>query len=145
MMGFFKNREKLPKGDSVSVSETLEALNYNEDGLVPAIAQQSGSNEIVMLAWMNRAAIEETLATGRVCYWSRSRQKFWRKGESSGQVQNLLSMRFDCDGDALLLTVDQTGPACHTGRRSCFYHRIEGDRVIIESDPIIDPEKLYGK
>lgn len=145
MMGFFKNREKLPKGDSVSVSETLEALNYNEDGLVPAIAQQSGSNEIVMLAWMNRAAIEETLATGRVCYWSRSRQKFWRKGESSGQVQNLLSMRFDCDGDALLLTVDQTGPACHTGRRSCFYHRVEGDRVIIESDPMIDPEKLYGK
>ena len=144
-MGLFKTREKAAVGDAISLKDALDALKYNEDGLVPAIAQQTGSNEVVMMAWMNRAAIEETLTTGRVCYWSRSRQAFWRKGESSGQVQKLLEMRLDCDGDALLLTVDQVGPACHTGRRSCFYHRVDGKSVVIDSEPLIDPEELYGK
>jgi phosphoribosyl-AMP cyclohydrolase len=110
---------------------------------VPAIAQQYDTGEVLMLAWMNRPAIEESLETGRVCYWSRSRQQFWRKGESSGQVQLLRSMAFDCDGDTILLKVDQTGPACHTGRRSCFFVEVEGDKVTIASEPMIDPEELY--
>ena len=98
-----------------------------------------------MLAWMNRESLDETLATGRVCYFSRSRQKLWRKGETSGQVQNLREMRLDCDGDTLLLMVDQTGPACHTGRKSCFYNLVKDDEVIVDADPIIDPQQLYGK
>jgi phosphoribosyl-AMP cyclohydrolase len=96
-----------------------------------------------MVAWMNADAIKETLATGRVCYWSRSRQALWRKGETSGQVQRLHELRLDCDGDALLLLVDQTGPACHTGRRSCFYNAVRGDRLEVISDPLIDPDELY--
>ncbi len=98
-----------------------------------------------MMAWMNRESLEETLATERVCYWSRSRQKLWRKGESSGQVQQLRELRLDCDGDTLLLLVDQTGPACHTGRRSCFYNAVQGDRVVVVTEPLIDPDQLYGK
>lgn len=98
-----------------------------------------------MMAWMNRASIEETLRTGRVCYWSRSRQRFWRKGESSGQVQQLKEMRFDCDQDTILLRVDQQGAACHTGRRHCFFYKVEGETVIIDSEPLIDPAELYGK
>ncbi|MEE9444208.1 MAG: phosphoribosyl-AMP cyclohydrolase [Cocleimonas sp.] len=123
----------------------INNLKYNNDGLIPAIAQQHDTKEVLMMAWMNKASIEESLKTGRVCYWSRSRQAFWRKGESSGQVQMLKEFRVDCDSDTLLLLVDQTGPACHTGRRSCFYQRSEGDELIIDSEPLIDPEKLYGK
>ena len=98
-----------------------------------------------MMAWMNRAAIEETLATGRVCYYSRSRGGLWRKGESSGQTQILKSLRIDCDGDTLLLDVDQTGPACHTGRRDCFFWRVDGDEVELDKSPLINPDQLYGK
>ena len=123
----------------------IDALKYNKDGLIPAIAQQYDTKEVLMMAWMNRDSIKESLATGRVCYWSRSRQAFWRKGESSGQVQMLKELRLDCDRDTLLLLVDQTGPACHTGRRSCFYQLAEGDRLKIDSEPLIDPEELYGK
>ena len=94
---------------------------------------------------MNRASIEETLQTGRVCYWSRSRNQFWRKGESSGQMQILKEMRFDCDADTILLFVDQTGPACHTGRRSCFYSKVAGEQVIVDRDILIDPTTLYKK
>lgn len=137
--------EKMKLGESVSLSETLDGLPYNSDGLVPAIAQQHDTKEVLMMAWMNRSAIEETLKTGRVCYWSRSRQSYWRKGESSGQVQFLKSMFFDCDGDTILLLVDQTGPACHTGRRNCFYNKVEGDKVVVDADPLIDPDELYGK
>ncbi|KAG1652872.1 Phosphoribosyl-AMP cyclohydrolase [Nymphon striatum] len=93
----------------------IDELKFNEDGLIPAVAQQFDTNEVLMMAWMNKASIEESLETNRVCYWSRSRQAFWRKGESSGQVQMLKEFRVDCDGDTLLLLVDQTGPACHTG------------------------------
>ena len=99
----------------------LDKVAFNADGLVTAVAQQHDTGEVLMLAWMSREAVAETLQTGQVCYFSRSRQKLWRKGESSGQVQKLVEMRVDCDGDALLLLVDQTGVACHTGRRSCFY------------------------
>lgn len=123
----------------------LDTLTYNEDGLIPAIAQQFDSHEVLMMAWMNKASIKESLETGRVCYWSRSRQAFWRKGESSGQVQMLKQFRVDCDSDTLLLFVDQTGPACHTGRRSCFYQLAEGDALKIDSEPLIDPKELYGK
>ncbi|MDE2392063.1 MAG: phosphoribosyl-AMP cyclohydrolase, partial [Rhodospirillales bacterium] len=99
----------------------LAAIAFNAEGLVAAIAQQHDTGEVLMMAWMNAQAIEETLRTGQVCYFSRSRQKLWRKGESSGQKQSLVEMRIDCDGDALLLLVNQEGVACHTGRRSCFY------------------------
>ena len=126
-----------------SLKQSLDQLKYNDDGLIPAIAQQFDTHEVLMMAWMNHASIEETLQTGRVCYWSRSRQKFWRKGEESGQVQLLKELRFDCDADTILVIVDQTGPACHTGRRSCFYNKVEGEQVIIDSEPMIDPSKLY--
>jgi len=140
-----KETEKLKVGESLPLDGVLESLPYNNDGLIPAIAQQHDTGEVLMMAWMNRAALEETLETDRVCYWSRSRQKFWRKGESSGQVQILKEMSFDCDGDTMLLKVDQTGPACHTGRRSCFYNLVKGDRVEVAFEPLIDPDQLYGK
>lgn len=122
----------------------IEHLKFDANGLVAAIAQQHDTGEVLMLAWMNQAAIEETLSTGRVCYFSRSRNKLWRKGETSGQVQSLIEMRLDCDGDALLLLVDQQGVACHTGRRSCFYKAVRGSELIEISQPVIQPEDLYG-
>ncbi|TXH66130.1 MAG: phosphoribosyl-AMP cyclohydrolase [Thiothrix sp.] len=127
-----------------SLVAMIEQLKFNEAGLIPAIAQQHDTGEMLMMAWMNRASIEETLKTGRVCYWSRSRQAFWRKGESSGQVQLLKELRFDCDLDTILLLVDQTGPACHTGRRHCFFYKVEGTQVIVDSEPLIDPKTLYA-
>ena len=99
----------------------MAEIAYNAQGLVPAIAQQHDTGEVLMLAWMNAESVAETLATGRVCYWSRSRQALWRKGETSGNIQRLVEMRLDCDRDAVLLRVEQTGPACHTGERSCFF------------------------
>jgi phosphoribosyl-AMP cyclohydrolase len=141
----FKDLEGLHSGDSVPLEQALGELPWNADGLLPAIAQQYDSGEVLMLAWMNEAALRETLAIGRVCYWSRSRRSLWRKGESSGQVQMLKELRFDCDGDTILCKVDQTGPACHTGRRDCFYNKVEGDRLTVDKDPIIDPRDLYGK
>lgn len=98
-----------------------DTLRYNDAGLIPAIAQDAVSGEVLMMAWMNAEAVARTLETGRVTYWSRSRQAFWVKGESSGHVQELIDIRVDCDRDCLLLLVRQTGPACHTNRRSCFY------------------------
>ncbi len=140
-----KQNERAPRGASLPWREVLETLPFNEQGLLPAIAQQYDTGEVLMMAWMNREALEETLRTGRVCYWSRSRGKLWRKGESSGQVQMLKELRLDCDGDTLLLRVDQQGPACHTGRRSCFYNVLRDDRVEVAEAPLIDPEVLYGK
>lgn len=127
----------------VKLSDALDKLKYTAEGLIPAIAQQYDTQEVLMMAWMNRSSIEETLQTGRVCYWSRSRNNYWRKGEQSGQMQVLKELRFDCDADTLLLLVDQTGPACHTGRRSCFYNKVEGDQVIIDREVLIDPHTLY--
>jgi phosphoribosyl-AMP cyclohydrolase len=98
-----------------------ETLRFNPDGLIPAVAQDARSGEVLMLAWMNAQSVKRTLATGRVTYWSRSRQEFWMKGATSGNIQELVSMRVDCDRDCLLLQVNQTGPACHTGRRTCFF------------------------
>ena len=126
-----------------SLSNALDKLKYTAEGLIPAIAQQYNTQEVLMMAWMNRASIEETLQTGRVCYWSRSRNNYWRKGEQSGQMQVLKELRFDCDADTILLLVDQTGPACHTGRRSCFYNKVEGEQVIIDRKVLIDPHTLY--
>jgi len=144
-MGFFKQLESLDTGESVALDDALAALPWNSDGLLPAIAQQYDSGEVLMMAWMNEESLRETLANRRVCYWSRSRQSLWRKGESSGQVQDLKELRLDCDGDTILLKVDQTGPACHTGRRDCFYSKVEGDRLIVDKAPLIDPAELYGK
>ncbi len=122
----------------------LGAIRFDAAGLVPAIAQEARTGEVLMLAWMNREAVAETLAMGRVCYFSRSRAALWRKGETSGQVQRLVELRLDCDGDALLALVEQTGVACHTGRRSCFFHAIRDGAVTSIAEPEADPEALYG-
>jgi phosphoribosyl-AMP cyclohydrolase len=130
---------------TAAAEAVLAALKPDADGLVPAIAQSHDTGEVLMLAWMNRAAIEETLRTGQVCYWSRSRQALWRKGETSGQTQRLVELRVDCDGDTLLLLVEQKGVACHTGRRTCFY-RAARDESLVEIAPVaISPEDLYGR
>ncbi len=102
----------------------LDDLKWDRDGLIPAIAQDSANGEVLMMAWMNRESLTQTLATGRATYWSRSRQSFWIKGESSGHTQTVHAVRYDCDGDCLLLSVAQVGAACHTGERSCFYREI---------------------
>jgi phosphoribosyl-AMP cyclohydrolase len=128
----------------MTAKELLDTLAFDRDGLIPAIAQQHDSGEVLMLAWMNRAAIDETLATGRVCYWSRSRRSLWRKGETSGQTQSLVEFRVDCDSDCLLLLVDQKGVACHTGRRSCFFTAIRGGAAETIAAVEVDPAKLYG-
>ena len=127
-----------------SARALLDTLVFDRDGLIPAIAQQHDSGEVLMLAWMNRAAIDETLSTGRVCYWSRSRKSFWRKGETSGQIQRLVEFRVDCDNDCLLLLVDQKGVACHTGRRNCFFTAIRDGEAQTIADVLVDPDKLYG-
>ncbi len=121
-----------------------DKLRFNSRGLVAAIAQQYDTKEVLMMAWMSQDAIAETLSTGYVTYYSRSRKALWRKGESSGQVQRLLDMRLDCDGDALLLLVDQTGVACHTGRKSCFYRAQRGPELAEILPQEVDPKKLYG-
>ena len=122
-----------------------DALRFDDDGLIAAVAQQHDTGEVLMLAWMNRESIRETVETGQVCYWSRSRAALWRKGERSGQVQRLVELRVDCDGDALLLKVDQTGVACHTGRRSCFFRALRDGDLVTIAEIKIPPEELYGK
>lgn len=123
----------------------LAQLKFDDAGLIPAIAQDADGGEVLMMAWMNRDAVRETLTTRRVCYWSRSRKALWRKGETSGQAQSLVDFRFDCDGDCLLLLVRQEGVACHTGRRSCFF-MAERDGAAIAIAPVLIPEEeLYGK
>ena len=122
----------------------LPALKFDRDGLIAAVAQQHDTGEVLMVAWMNREAVEETLATSQVTYFSRSRAKRWRKGETSGQTQRLVELRVDCDGDALLLLVDQAGAACHTGTRSCFFRAVRGGKLAKITEPIADPETLYG-
>ncbi|MBA2351608.1 MAG: phosphoribosyl-AMP cyclohydrolase [Burkholderiales bacterium] len=113
----------------------LGKVNWTQDGLVPAIAQEAGSNKVLMLAWMNRDALKRTVETGEAVYWSRSRRKLWRKGETSGHIQKIREIRLDCDEDAILLIVEQVGGiACHTGRYSCFFQKLESD-VWINTDP----------
>jgi phosphoribosyl-AMP cyclohydrolase len=130
---------------SDATAALLAIARFDSNGLVPCIAQQHDTGEVLMMAWMNRAAIAETLATGRVTYWSRSRRALWRKGETSGQMQRLVDLRLDCDGDTLLALVEQTGVACHTGRRSCFYRAIRDDGLVALTEPTADPEELYGR
>lgn len=137
----FRQLETSLAGTYVPISTVLNALPFNGDGLIAVVAQQFDSGEVLMLAWMNRAALEETLSTGRACYWSRSRQSLWRKGETSGCIQIVKEVRLDCDGDALLMLVNQTDAACHTGRRSCFYHRLDNEQLLVLSDPPHPMEK----
>ena len=140
------DRAPLPSAlaDLEARAAVLAAARFDGNGLVAAIAQQHDTGEVLMLAWMNAAALEETLSTGRACYFSRSRGRLWRKGETSGQVQAVHDLRLDCDGDAVLLLVEQTGVACHTGRRSCFF-RAPRDGALAElTAPEVAPESLYG-
>ncbi|MEQ8248186.1 MAG: phosphoribosyl-AMP cyclohydrolase [Alphaproteobacteria bacterium] len=128
-----------------ALTQLLAATKFDADGLVPAIAQQHDTGEVLMMAWMNADAIRETLASGRVCYWSRSRQSLWKKGETSGQIQALKELRLDCDGDTILVMVDQTGVACHTGRRNCFYRAVRGGAFTEIAAVETDPKALYGE
>ncbi len=127
-----------------TVEEFIECLVFDANGLVPAVAQQHDTGEVLMMAWMNRAAVAETLKTGEVCYWSRSRNSLWRKGETSGQTQRLVDLRVDCDGDTLLVLVDQKGVACHTGRRNCFFRAVRGGKLVTIAEAEIAPQELYG-
>ena len=124
----------------------LNKVNWSDDGLIPAIAQEAGSNKILTLAWMNRDALKLTAQTGEAVYWSRTRKKLWRKGEESGHVQVVKELRMDCDNDVLLLRVEQRGDiACHTGRHSCFFQRLQ-EGVWIAVDPVLkDPNQIYSK
>lgn len=124
-----------------------EQLKFNADGLIPAIVQDAANGRVLMMAWMNRASLEKTLETGKTHFWSRSRQKFWMKGESSGHTQQVKSVAFDCDGDTLLIQVEQIGAACHEGYRSCFFRSVrdQGRMSEITEDRLEDPEKIYGK
>lgn len=128
---------------SIDPQAALDAITFNADGLVPAIAQQHDSGEVLMMAWMDRAAVLETLQSGRVCYYSRSRRALWRKGEKSGQIQTLRHFRIDCDGDTILLLVDQAGVACHTGHRSCFFRENAVTGLTEIAEVITPPEDLY--
>lgn len=127
-------------------TELLDAIKWNDAGLVPAIAQEHQTGKVLMVAWMNREALALTISEQRAIYWSRSRQKLWRKGEESGNVQTLIELRIDCDSDVVLMQVDQIGGiACHTGRHNCFYKRLE-DGKWVDVEPVLkDPESMYGK
>jgi phosphoribosyl-AMP cyclohydrolase len=124
-----------------AIAALLAEIKFDARGLVPAITQQHDSGEVLMMAWMDRDAVSETMSSRRVCYWSRSRKALWRKGETSGHVQNLVDLRIDCDGDTLLVLVDQEGVACHTGRRNCFFRAIRDDTLVTIAPVIIDMEK----
>ena len=126
--------------------EWLEEIKWNADGLVPVIAQEAGSGQVLMLAWMNREALAATAAEGRAVYWSRSRGRLWRKGEESGHEQVVKDIRLDCDNDTVLLLVEQKGGiACHTGRHHCFFQQLQGDRWQSVEPVIKDASEIYGK
>jgi phosphoribosyl-AMP cyclohydrolase len=122
---YFRSIEKVESGQALALKDILDELSFNDNGLVPVVTQDAVSREVLMLAWMNKKSIRDTLLTGRMTYWSRSRKKKWVKGETSGHFQKLQSMRLDCDGDAILCLVEQTGAACHTGRHNCFYFEVD--------------------
>jgi len=122
----------------------LNEINFNDEGLIPAIAQDAASGRVLMLAWMNREALQLTAEKNEAVYWSRSRQKLWHKGEESGHTQRVVEIRFDCDEDVILLKVEQKGGiACHTGRESCFYRRLQGDQWVEVEGVIKDPKEIY--
>src|SRR6266480_4721155 len=124
-----------------------DQLKFNADGLIPAIIQEAGTGRVLMMAWMNRASLEKTLATGRTHFWSRSRQEFWMKGETSGHIQTVKDVSFDCDGDTLLIQVEQIGAACHEGYKSCFFRSVENqsDAFKITGARLQSSEEIYGK
>ena len=122
----------------------LNKINWTEEGLVPVIAQEVGSGDVLMFAWMDREALKLTAETGRAVYWSRSRKKLWHKGEESGHVQKVLEIRLDCDEDVVLLTVEQVGGiACHTGRHSCFFQKLQGTRWVTDAPVLKNPDEIY--
>ncbi len=125
----------------------FEKLKFTADGLIPAIVQEQSTGRVLMMAWMNRASLDKTLETGKTHFWSRSRQKFWMKGESSGHVQVVKSIAFDCDGDTLLIQVEQVGAACHEGYQSCFFRSMEGrgESFKVTEPQLETPEQIYGK
>lgn len=131
---FFINIESLSSGSSLSLTEVIDEIYFDEQGLIPVITQDANTKSVLMFAWMNQLSLEKTLLSKRMTYWSRSRQQLWLKGETSGHTQELVSMAIDCDGDAILCEVNQTGGACHTGRADCFYLKIdiESNQVIID-------------
>ena len=128
---------------SKTVNSIVRLLLFNSNGLIPVITQQYDTGEVLMMAWMNEDAVRETLGTGQVCYWSRSRRQIWRKGETSGQTQKLLDFKWDCDADTILLQVDQIGVACHTGRHNCFYNAVRDNEIKVISEVKINPEDIY--
>jgi phosphoribosyl-AMP cyclohydrolase len=124
----------------------LDALKWDQQGMIPAIAQDAGSGRVLMFAFMNRQSLQATVDSGTAVYWSRSRQRLWRKGEESGHEQRVLSIHTDCDGDVLLLSIDQVGGiACHTGRESCFFHQLKGDFWVVVDPVLKEPKDIYGK
>jgi phosphoribosyl-AMP cyclohydrolase len=125
----------------------FDKLKYTEDGLIPAIVQEAGTGRVLMMAWMNRASLESTIKTGKTHFWSRSRKKFWMKGEESGHTQTVKDIAFDCDGDTLLIQVDQSGAACHEGFKSCFFRSVEGDgaNFKITEPQLLKPDEIYKK
>lgn len=129
------------------MSTFIDGLKFGADGLLPAIVQDHASGRVLMLAYMNRESVEKTLELGKTVFWSRSRKKFWIKGETSGHFQVVKDIAFDCDGDALLIQVEQTGPACHEGYRSCFFRSVHdgGKKIETTEERMVDPEKIYGK
>jgi phosphoribosyl-AMP cyclohydrolase len=127
-------------------TEWIDEVDWNGDGLVPAIAQDAVSGQVLMVAWMDREALLETVQTGRAVYWSRSRSRLWRKGEESGHVQLVKEIFLDCDGDVVLLKIDQTGGiACHTGRASCFFRKLDTGKWVVTQPVLRDPDQIYGK
>ncbi|HVK56132.1 MAG TPA: phosphoribosyl-AMP cyclohydrolase [Burkholderiales bacterium] len=124
----------------------LNKVNWTEEGLVPAIAQEAGTGKVLMVAWMNRDALKRTVETGEATYWSRSRKKLWHKGEDSGHVQRVIEIHLDCDEDVLLLTVEQLGGiACHTGRHNCFFQKLDGKKWVVTEPVLKAPEEIYKK
>jgi phosphoribosyl-AMP cyclohydrolase len=130
----------------VSDRDWIDGVAWNPDGLVPAVAQDAATGEVLMLAWMNREALDRTVESGEAVYWSRSRKKLWRKGEESGYVQKVREVRIDCDADAILLRVEQVGGiACHTGRESCFFRKLENGTWVTVDPVLKDPKLIYKK
>jgi phosphoribosyl-AMP cyclohydrolase len=127
---------------AAAIEAMLAEVRFDPQGLVPAIAQQHDTGEVLMMAWMDRNAVVETMQTGRACYWSRSRKAPWRKGDTSGHIQTVIDFRVDCDGDTVLMLVDQTGVACHTGRHNCFFRAIRGGKLEEIAPVQIDMTKI---
>lgn len=129
---FYESLESITASESISLFDCIEHLSFNDQGLIPVVTQCYQKKDVLMHAWMNQAAIEKTLTTGLMTYWSRSRKAFWVKGETSGHIQQLVAMRFDCDGDTILCLVKQTGATCHTSRPNCFYLQVDSDSQVVQ-------------